>query len=109
MCSENSSGDKIRRGSITKVGNAHLRRVLVEAAWSYSHRNTTGTTITKRRHGRPTAVVQIARRAQDRLHRRYWRLTNRNKPRPVAIVAVARELAGFIWAIAHTVPNTAAA
>ncbi len=109
VCSENSSGDRTRRGSITKVGNAHLRRVLVEAAWSYSHHNSSGATITKRRHGCPAAVVQIARRAQDRLHRRYWRLTQRNKPRPVAIVAVARELAGFVWAIAHSVSSTTAA
>ena len=59
VCSENSSGDRIRRGYITKVGNAHLRRVLVEAAWSYSHHNSTGATITKRRHGCPPAVVRI--------------------------------------------------
>jgi transposase len=104
--SEQSSGDKTRRGSITKVGNAHVRRVLVEAAWSYARRNITSATITKRRHGCPTAVVQIARRAQDRLHRRYWRLTQRNKLGPVAIVAVARELAGFVWAIAQSVPTT---
>jgi hypothetical protein len=78
------------------VGNAHLRRVLVEAAWSYSRRNTTGPTITKRRQGCPVPVVQIARRAQDRLHQRYWRLTQRNKLRSVAVVAVPRELAGFV-------------
>jgi len=101
VCSEDSSGDKTRRGGITKAGNAHLRRVLVEAAWSYSHQNTTGPTIRRRRHGRSTGVVQIARRAQDRLHRRFWRLVHRNKLRQVAIVAVARELAGFVWAIAR--------
>ena len=101
VCAEDSSGDKTRRGGITKAGNAHLRRVLVEAAWSYSHRNTTGPTIRRRRHGRPTGVVQIARRAQDRLHRRFWRLVHRNKLRQVAVVAVARELAGFVWAIAR--------
>jgi len=108
VCTEDSSGTKTRRGSITKAGNAHLRRVLVEAAWSYAHRNTTGPTITKRRHGgRPTSI-QIARRAQDRLHRRYWHLTHRNKPRQVAAVAVARELAGFVWAIARDVASTTA-
>jgi transposase len=101
VCSEDSSGEKTRRGSITKAGNAHLRRVLVEAAWSYSHRNTTGPTIAKRRQGCPTGVVQIARRAQDRLHRRFWRLVHRNKLRQIAVVAVARELAGFVWAIAR--------
>jgi transposase len=101
VCSEASSGEKTRRGAITKAGNAHLRRILVEAAWSYSHRNTTGPTITKRRQGCPTGVIQIARRAQDRLHRRFWRLVHRNKLRQVAVVAVARELAGFVWAIAR--------
>ena len=109
VCSEASSGDKIRRGSITKAGNAHLRRVLVEAAWSYGHRNTTGSTITNRRRGCPTVVVQIARRAQDRLHRKFWRLIHRNKLRQVAVVAVARELAGFVWAIARECPMTPAA
>jgi len=109
VCAENSSGDRTRRGAITKAGNAHLRRVLVEAAWSYAHRNTTGPTILKRRHGCPTAVVQIARRAQDRLHRRYWRLTQRNKLPQVAVVAVARELAGFVWAIACNVSSTVTA
>jgi len=109
VCSENSSGTRTRRGSITKAGNAHLRRVLVEAAWSYSHRNATGPTLTKRRHGCPTEVVQIARRAQDRLHRRYWRLTQRSKLPQVAAVAVARELAGFVWAIARSVSSTASA
>lgn len=109
VCSENSSADKTRRGSITKAGNAHVRRVLVEAAWSYSHRNTIGPTITKRRRGCPTAVVQIARRAQDRLHRKFWRLIHRHKLRQVAVVAVARELAGFVWAIAREFPTAPAA
>lgn len=75
VCSEHSSGERTRRGAITKAGNAHLQRILVEAAWSYGHRNTTGSTITKRRQGCPSPIVQIARRAQDRLHRRFWRLT----------------------------------
>jgi len=109
VCSEDSSGDKIRRGAITKAGNAHLRRILVEASWSYARRNTTGPTISKRRHGCPTAVVQIARRAQDRLHRKFWRLIQRNKLRQVAVVAVARELAGFVWAITREVPTAPAA
>lgn len=94
VCSEDSRGEKTRRGSITKAGNAHLRRILVEAAWSYGRRNATGPTITKRRHGCPAGVVQIARGAQDRLHRKFWRLIHRNKLRQVAVVAVARELAG---------------
>jgi transposase len=101
VCAEDSSGEKTRRGSITKAGNAHLRRVLVEAAWSYSRHNATSAVLAKRRQGCPTNIVQLARRAQDRLHRRFWRLVHRNKVRQVAVVAVARELAGFVWAIAR--------
>lgn len=109
VCSEASTGDKIRRGPITKAGNAHLRRVLVEAAWCYRRRNTTGPTISARRQGCPPRIVQIARRAQERLHRKFWRLSSRNKLGQVAVVAVARELAGFIWAIAQEFPTTSLA
>ena len=105
VCSEHSTGGEERRGPITKAGNAHLRRILVEAAWSYRHRNTTGPELRKRRHGAPPEVVQIARRAQDRLHRKFWRLTSRSKLSQVAAVAVARELAGFVWAIAQHSPQ----
>jgi len=105
VSSEDSSGDRIRRGPITKAGNAHLRRVLVEASWNYRRRNITGPALSARRHGCPTTVVQIARRAQDRLHRKFWRLTSRGKLAQVATVAVARELAGFIWAIAREFPT----
>ncbi len=104
ISSEHSSGSRERRGSITKVGNAHLRRILVEAAWSYRHRNTTSPELAARRHGCPPEVVRIARKAQDRLHRKYWRLVSRGKLAQVAVVAVARELAGFVWAIAHRAP-----
>ncbi len=101
---EHSTGDKEWRGSITKAGNAHLRRVLVEAAWSYRHRNVVSPQLAARRRGCPEAVVQIARKAQDRLQRTFWRLVSRNKPAQVAAVAVARELAGFVWAIAQHFP-----
>lgn len=109
VSSENSSGDRVHRGPITKAGNAHLRRVLVEASWTYRGRNVTGRTVGARRQGCPPRVVQIARRAQDRLHRKFWRLTSRGKLSQVATVAVARELAGFIWAIAQEIPTTPAA
>lgn len=99
--SEASSGEKIRRGSITKAGNAHLRRILVEAAWSYRHRNVMSRGLTERRQGCPPEVVRIAKQAQARLHRKFWRLVSRNKLSQVAVVAVARELAGFVWAIAQ--------
>lgn len=104
---ERSSGQKIRRGSITKVGNAHIRRVLVESAWNSRHRNVVSHDLAKRRKGCLPEVVQIAQRAQDRLHRKFWRMIHRDKPAPVAVIAVARELAGFVWAIAQHFPAVA--
>lgn len=107
VSAEYSSGARQHRGSITKTGNAHLRRVLVEAAWSYRGRNSVSAVVAKRRQGCPAPVIQIAQRAQDRLHRKFWRLTSRGKSSQVAVVAVARELAGFVWAIAQHVPISA--
>lgn len=104
VSAERSSGGTVRRGSITKVGNAHLRRVLVEAAWSYRHGTGVSHELSERRKGCPAEVVRIAKKAQARLHRTFWRLTSRTKPSQVAVVAVARELAGFVWAIAQHVP-----
>lgn len=106
--SEWSTGSTIRRGGITKAGNAHLRRVLVEAAWSQRHKPVTSRALTARRAGAPTAVLQIARKAQTRLHRKYWRLVNKSKVHGKVVVAVARELAGFVWAIAQHVPGPTA-
>ena len=98
--SEHSTGDQQRRGSITKTGNAHLRRVLVEAAWHYRHRSIAGRSVKKRRQGQPASVVMIAERADQRLSRKFRKLVDRyNKKPAIAAVAVARELAGFIWAI----------
>lgn len=108
VSSEYSSGAREHRGSITKTGNAHLRRVLVEAAWNYRGRNRVSPVVAKRRQGCPAAVIQIAQRAQDRLHRKFWRLVSRGKSSQVAVVATARELAGFVWAIAQHVPTPAA-
>jgi len=108
VSSERSSGPKERRGGITKAGNAHLRRILAEAAWSCRLKNTVGPQLAERCRGCPPEVVQIARKAQDRLHRKFWRLVSRGKPSQVAAVAVARELAGFVWAIAQRVPAAAA-
>ena len=100
--SEQSSGDKTHRGGITKTGNSHARRILIEAAWHYRHKPSLGAKLQKRREGQPTNVIAIADRAQQRLHRRYWYLTmNKNKPSNKAVVAVARELVGFIWAALH--------
>lgn len=97
--SEYSTGDKTNRFSITKTGNAHLRRVAVEAAWQYQRRSRPGRTVKARRKGQPKAIVDIAEKCEKRLNSRFYRLTSRNKKSTVAVVAVARELLGFIWAI----------
>lgn len=99
VSSEYSSGERVHRGAITKTGNSHLRRILVQAAWAYRHRPAIGATLRKRQEGVNEEVKAIAWKAQHRLHRRYWRLTSRGKAPQQAVTAVARELLGFIWAI----------
>jgi transposase len=95
---EHSSGTKRTRGTITKTGNAHLRRVLVEAAWHYRHHPFVGTALRQRQRGASEAVTARAWAAQQRLHRRYRVLAARGKPKPHIVTAVARELTGFVWA-----------
>jgi transposase len=96
---EHSSGESRRRGGITKAGNAHVRRVLVETAWAYRLRPAVGIELRRRREGQPAAVIAVADRAQARLHRRWCRLVfGQGKPTPKATTAVARELVGFVWA-----------
>ena len=97
--SEHSSGERRRQGAITKTGNSHLRRVLVEAAWHYRHHPCVGPAIRARREGQPAAAVTIARRADERLFHKYRRMVWRGKRSTQAATAVARELAGFVWAI----------
>lgn len=99
--SEHSSGSTQRRGSITKSGNAHARNALVEAAWHYRHTPNVGKGLRTRQKDQPEEVKQIAWKAQHRLNLKYRRLLGRGKPKQVAIVAVARELVGFMWAIAQ--------
>ena len=96
--SEHSSGAKRARGAITKTGNAHLRRVLVEAAWHARHRPFVGQALRRRQQGAPDAIIAQAWTAQQRLYRRYHRLAARGKPSQHVITAVARELTGFVWA-----------
>lgn len=96
--SEASSGERRRRGAITKAGNSHVRRLLIEAAWHARHKPAIPEALRRRREGQPPEIVAMADEAQKRLHRRYWRLVQRGKPPTVAATAVARELAGFIWA-----------
>ncbi len=100
--SEHSSGNHRARGGITKTGNAHLRRVLVEAAWHYRHYPHAGRQLRARQDGAPAAMVERAWAAQHRLHRTYRRLAARGRPHQVAVTAVARELTGFIWATLTT-------
>ncbi len=101
--SENSSGETRRQGAITKSGSRHARRLLVEAAWHYRKAPRLGTTLERRQEAQPAAVIAIAWKAQQRLHRTWRRLdTERGKRRTVVAVAVARQLAGFVWAIATT-------
>ena len=97
--SENSSGERRRQGAITKAGNSHARRLLIEAAWHYRHRPGVGPKLRQRRQGQPARVIAIADRAQQRLHRRHQRLTARAKAPNKITVALARELAGFLWAV----------
>jgi transposase len=100
--SEASSGEKQRRGAITKAGNSHVRRLLIEAAWHARHKPGIPAALRLRRAGQPPQVVAQADEAQKRLHARYWRLILRGKPTTVAATAVARELAGFVWATLRT-------
>jgi len=96
--SEHSSGTKRARGAITKTGNAHLRRVLVEAAWHYRHHPFIGRALHRRQEPAPESAREQAWRAQQRLYRRYQRLAARGKPKQHIVTAIARELTGFVWA-----------
>ena len=96
--SEYSSGATQARGRITKTGNAHLRRVLVESAWHYRHHPFLGRALRLRQRGAPAAVIAQAWHAQHRLHRRYRRLAARGKAKQHIVTAIARELSGFLWA-----------
>jgi transposase len=96
--SEDSSGQRTRRGSITKTGNAHLRRIIVEAAWSYRYRPAIGPRLRQRQEGVPEPLKEIAWKAQVRLHKRSMKLAAAGKDQRKIITAVGRELLGFIWA-----------
>jgi transposase len=104
---EDSSGEKHRRGRITRTGNALVRRLLVEVAWHYQHRPAVGVALARRRKGQPGRVIAIADKAQQRLCRRFRKLAAEHKPAPKIAVAIARELAGFVWAALQPVPAPA--
>jgi transposase len=96
---ESSTGEKNTRLSITKTGNAHVRRIIIESAWHYGRRLMNGRAIRARRHGQPQKLLEIAERCDLRLSRKFLRMTSRGKRPAIAAVATARELMGFIWAI----------
>jgi transposase len=97
--SEHSTGDKVKRGGITKAGNRRARRILVECSWSYRHPPRVGKEKLAKVAAAPRAVQEIAWKAQHRLSARYRALTRRGKRPTVVVTAIARELSGFIWAV----------
>jgi transposase len=99
--SEHSSGASQKRGGITRTGNRHVRRVLTESAWSYRFRPGVSYEIRRRNLGVSPQVQAIAWKAQGRLHGRYVRLLGRGKNKQQTVTAIARELAGFVWAVAR--------
>lgn len=96
--SERSSGDQRRQGGITRAGNTHVRRLLVEAAWHHRHRPVLSQPLRRRREGQPAAIIALGDRAQERLHARFVRMTRRGIHYNKTVVAMARELVGFLWA-----------
>jgi transposase len=106
VSSEHSSGERVRRGAISKAGNAHLRRIVVESAWAYRHRPGIGEGLAARQKHTSAAVKEIAWKAQHRLHKRYSKLLANGKTKQKIVTAVARELLGFIWAIGVQVEQT---
>lgn len=95
---ESSSGERQSRGSITKAGNSRVRWVLTEAAWNQTSRVGNSQRLRKQREGLSEKVVEISKKAERRLHDKYWKLAQR-KDRRVAVTAVAREMVGFIWSL----------
>jgi transposase len=106
--SERSSGDHTHRGGITKAGNGHLRRVLIEAAWAYRSPPKMYHALRRRQRNVDPRACEIAWKAQHRLHRRFQRLLAIGKAKPKALTAIARELLGFIWAIGTHIERTRA-
>jgi transposase len=105
--SEYSTGNTRRLGGITKTGNAHARRTLIEGAWAYRYNAKVSRQMQQRQETLPQAIRDIAWKAQVRLCKRYRRLVAKGKHPNVVVVAIARELAAFMWAIARQVPLAA--
>lgn len=98
--SEYSSGGSRRQGRITRTGNGHVRRLLIEAAWHYRYSPVVKGALEKRQEGQPSELLRLSWKAQTRLHQKYFRLSGRGKNAGKVVTAVGRELAGFIWALA---------
>ena len=105
---DDSSGNRGRLGSITKAGNTHGRHVLIPAAWSSRHRPQTSVALNRRQQGQAPAVITHAMQAPQRLHQRFQSRSHPKRPQ-IAVVAVARELVGFLWAIARDIEVPAGA
>lgn len=99
--SERSTGERERKGPITKAGNRHVRRLLIEAAWHHRCKPRITGPLLKRREGQPARILALADRAQERLHGRYLRMSGRGKEHNKTVTAMARELAGYLWAALH--------
>jgi len=106
MPSEHSSGPKHHRGALTKTGNTHVRRILIEAAWNYRFAARVGESLQPRLQGQPQHIVAIAWKAQVRLCARFRRLRARGVHHNKVTAAIARELCGFIWDIGRQVSVT---
>ena len=104
--SEYSSGERRKQGNITKTGVRHVRRLLVESAWSYRYQPAVRGELKRRQSGQSPTIQAISWKAQNRLHNKYYRLLSRGKEKGKAVTAVARELAGFIWAVMQEVEET---
>jgi transposase len=102
--SEHSSGASVKRGGITKAGNSAARRLLIEASWTYRFPARISRELLLRQESQPKSIREIAWKAQLRLCARYRKLARTGKPANVVTTAIARELAGFVWAIARQVP-----
>ena len=105
--SEHSSGERQKRGAITKAGNSRCRHVLVQAAWAYRSRPAVGADLKRRQAGQSPQVIAHAWKAQHRLHKVYGRIAARKSSR-IAVVATARELVGFLWAVMQDLENAQA-
>jgi transposase len=106
MPSEYSTGERRRQGSMTKAGNTHARRALIEGAWAYRYPAKVSRHLQLRLEKQPKIIQDISWKAQVRLCKRYRRLSARGKHANQVVVAIARELIGFMWAIAKQIPVT---